>query len=216
MQENLTSSVKKGLNTIYNGAQRATDILGRLLTFAGQQETERNYVDINELVKAVIALRNYEMEADNIKVVTRLAAGLPQTMADAGQLQQVFLNIILNAEVEMKLAHGEGKLIVRTEKRGKEIRISFKDNGPGIPKEYLTRIFDPFFTTREVGQGTGLGLTLCYRIVTEHGGRIYAKSRLGNGATIIVELPIITYKEIKKTIEYSRSKKSIGIEPRYR
>ena len=216
-QKDLPEDVGKNLKTIYHGAQRAADIVGRLLAFARQQEPERTYTDVNKLVEAAIALRAYEMEAANIKVVTRLAPDLPRTMADAGQLQQVFLNIILNAEVEMRLAHGGGRLMVKTERADDGIRISFKDDGPGIAREYLARIFDPFFTTREVGQGTGLGLTLCHRIVTEHGGRIYARSRPGKGATIIVELPIVVEeKQPWQAGPSARSEQAARREPRYR
>ena len=216
-QKDLPEDVGKNLKTIYHGAQRAADIVGRLLAFARQQEPERTYTDVNKLVEAAIALRAYEMEAANIRVATRLAPDLPRTMADAGQLQQVFLNIILNAEVEMRLAHGGGRLMVKTERADDGIRISFKDDGPGIAREYLARIFDPFFTTREVGQGTGLGLTLCHRIVTEHGGRIYARSRPGKGATIIVELPIVAQeKQPQRAGPSVRGEQATRREPRYR
>jgi CheY-like chemotaxis protein len=116
-------------------------------------------------------------------------------MADAAQLQQVFLNIILNAEIEMIAAHDKGTLLVRTEKINNTIRVSFKDDGPGIPKEDMERIFEPFFTTREVGQGAGLGLSVCYGIISQHGGKIYAESKLGKGATFIVELPVVVEAE---------------------
>jgi len=217
MQKDLPEGVGKNLKTIYHGAQRAADIVGRLLAFARQQEPERTYTDVNKLVEVAIALRAYEMEAANIKVATRLAPDLPRTMADAGQLQQAFLNIILNAEVEMRLAHGGGRLMVKTERADDGIRISFKDDGPGIAREYLARIFDPFFTTSEVGQGTGLGLTLCHRIVTEHGGRIYARSRPGKGATIIVELPIVTKeKQSGRAGPSAMGEQAARREPRYR
>ena len=100
--------------------------------------------------------------------------------------------MIVNAETEMKLAHGKGKLTITTEKVDDTIKIYIKDNGPGIKPEIMDKIFDPFFTTREVGQGTGLGLSLCYGIVTEHNGKIYVESKPGKGATFIVELPVVT------------------------
>jgi len=90
------------------------------------------------------------------------------------------------------LAHGKGNLTVKTERIGNTIRVSVEDDGPGIPKKNLDRLFDPFFTTREVGQGSGLGLSVSHGIVTQHGGKIYARSTLGKGATFFVELPIIT------------------------
>ena len=91
----------------------------------------------------------------------------------------------------MKLAHGKGTLWVTTECDDNTIRISFRDDGPGIAEENLGRVFDPFFTTRGVGQGTGLGLSVCHGIISEHNGRIYTKSKFGKGATFIVELPVV-------------------------
>jgi two-component system NtrC family sensor kinase len=101
------------------------------------------------------------------------------------------MNIIINAEQAMVEAHGRGRLLVETRWVDGVIQIIFIDNGPGIPKENLARIFDPFFTTKEVRKGTGLGLSVCYGIVKAHGGRIYAKSEPGKGATFVVEIPIL-------------------------
>jgi len=137
-------------------------------------------------------LRAYELSASNIKVTMQLTRDMPMTIADPGQLQQVFLNLIINAETEMKLAHDKGRLTIKTERMNNTLRISFKDSGPGIAKENLETIFDPFFTTREVGQGTGLGLSVCHGIVTEHNGKIWAESQKGKGATFIIELPLVT------------------------
>jgi two-component system NtrC family sensor kinase len=131
------------------------------------------------------------MQVNSIQVETELATDLPQTTADPGQLQQVFLNIALNAEQAMTEAHNRGLLRVKTERINDRIRVSFTDNGPGISKANLNKIFHPFFTTREVGKGTGLGLSICHGIVTAHNGRIYARSELGKGATFVIELPIV-------------------------
>jgi CheY-like chemotaxis protein len=106
-------------------------------------------------------------------------------------LQQVFLNLIVNAEQEMKKAHGKGTLIITTEKRENNIRMSFKDDGPGITKENLGHLFEPFFTTKDVGEGTGLGLSLSRSIVLEHNGTLNVESEFGHGAIFIVEIPII-------------------------
>jgi len=119
-----------------------------------------------------------------------LAANLPEIMVDYFQMQQVFLNIIINAEYFMIQAHNRGTLTITTQRLDNTVRVSVADDGPGIPKENLSRIFTPFFTTKEVGKGTGLGLSICHGIVAEHEGRIYARSRLGKGATFVVELPI--------------------------
>ena len=116
---------------------------------------------------------------------------LPKVLADYFQLQQVFLNIILNAEAAMIDAHSGGNLRITGEAVNKHVSISFTDDGPGIAKENIGLIFNPFFTTKEVGKGTGLGLSICYGIVTSHGGKVYARSEYGKGATFVVELPAL-------------------------
>ncbi len=198
VQQDIPENIKRDLNAIYESAQRVADIIKRLLTFARQTKPERSYADINELLNNTLAIVGYRLRNDNIQVTTNLDPDLPITIADTGQLQQVLLNLLMNAEIEMKLAHGKGKLLVKTERAQDTIRITVKDDGPGIAKENLERIFDPFFTTREVGWGTGLGLSVCHGIVAEHGGRIYAESKLGKGASLIVELPIIAeYEQVQ-------------------
>jgi len=191
-REDIPEDAQKDLKIIDEGAQRVSSIVKRLSAFARHTKPQQTHVNINDLITSVLQLRAYALNASNIQVTTDLAPDLPITTADAGQLQQVFLNLITNAETEMKLAHGKGKLLIKTEQVDRTIHISFKDNGPGIPKKNLERIFHPFFTTREVGEGAGLGLSICYGIVKEHGGRIWAESTSGKGATFIVDLPIIT------------------------
>src|SRR5439155_1983861 len=121
-----------------------------------------------------------------------LAAGLPPAYADGHQVQQVLLNLIINAEQAMLSAHGRGVLVVRTfhDNDRDSIILEINDDGPGIPEDVQPKIFDPFFTTKEVGKGTGLGLTVAYAIIQEHGGRIRLESRSGAGASFYVELPI--------------------------
>jgi two-component system NtrC family sensor kinase len=129
-------------------------------------------------------------------LITELAEDLPWTMADSYQLQQVFLNIVNNAHQAMTEAGAGGVLTVRSElTAGNAIRVSFTDTGPGIPSDVLDQVFDPFFTTKEVGVGTGLGLSVSHGIVQEHGGRIWAESQLGRGATFFVELPVRSWIE---------------------
>jgi PAS domain S-box-containing protein len=191
MSRDIPDDMKQDLRVINSEAQRVAKIVENLLTFAHQRKPGREYVDINSIIARVLELRAYEMNVNNIEVETQLAPDLPYTMADAGQLQQVFLNIVLNAEHFMTRAHNRGKLLVKTEIIDDNIRASFTDNGAGISKENLDKVFNPFFTTREVGSGTGLGLSICHGIITQHKGKIYAQSELGQGATFIVELPIV-------------------------
>jgi len=198
MQKDIPEDAKEVVKVISDNAQRIDGIVEGLLTFAQQQKLERTYVNVNEIIQATLAMRGYWLETSNIKVTTQLAPELPRTMADESQLRHVFLNLIINAETEMKSAHGRGHLLIKTERIENAIQISFADDGPGIAEENLWRLFVPFFTTREVGKGTGLGLSICYGIVAQHGGRIYAKSELGKGATFIVELPMVAEKEVNK------------------
>ena len=179
------------MEIINEGAQRVSSIVKKLLTFARQTKPEQRYVNINDLINNTLDLQAYALAANNIKVSLQFERDLPMTIADPGQLQQVFLNLIMNAETAMKSAGKKGKLLIKTEQTDNIIRISFKDNGPGIPEENLGNIFNPFFTTREVGEGTGLGLSVCHGIVTEHKGKIWAESEPGKGVTFIVELPIL-------------------------
>jgi two-component system NtrC family sensor kinase len=111
-------------------------------------------------------------------------------LADGHQIQQVLLNVINNARQAMENRQTGGQIIINTETSGENVRIIVRDNGPGIPPENLRRIFDPFFTTKQVGQGTGLGLSLCYGIIKEHGGNITPFSRPGEGAMFTIELPV--------------------------
>jgi CheY-like chemotaxis protein len=128
----------------------------------------------------------------NITVIDALAAGLPPAYADGHQVQQVLLNLIINAEQAMLSANGRGVLVVRTfyDNDRESVVLEINDDGPGIPEDVQSKIFDPFFTTKEVGKGTGLGLTVAYAIIQEHGGRIRIESRPGSGASFFVELPV--------------------------
>jgi PAS domain S-box-containing protein len=190
--KDLPEDIKQQMGYIREGGRRVADIVRQLLVFARNMQPARTMVDINHIVNGTLKLREYQSRLANIDVLTELAPDLPYILADPGQIQQVFLNIVLNAEIEMKLAHGKGTLLVKTECVGDVIRISFKDDGPGISEENLSNIFDPFFTTRKIGEGTGLGLSVCHGIIKEHNGRIYAQSQPDKGATFIVELPIVS------------------------
>ena len=188
----LDEPVRRGLETILGESERAARIVRNLLTFARKRQTTRAMVDVNQVVRETLALRAYEQRVSNITVIDALAAGLPQVFADGHQVQQVLLNLIINAEQAMLSANGRGMLVVRTwhDADQESVVLEINDDGPGIPDELQPKIFDPFFTTKEVGKGTGLGLTVAYAIVQEHGGRIRLESRPGAGASFYVELPV--------------------------
>ena len=189
-KDNLDETTKSDVETIYREAQRATRITANLLRFAHRHKPEIRLVSINETLEKSLQLHAYRMKVNNIEILVEPDPDLPMIMADFHQMQQVFVNIINNAEQAMTEAHSKGKLRVETQRVGEMIRIAFTDDGPGISEDNLKRIFDPFFTTKDVGKGTGLGLSICYGIVEEHGGHMYARSKPGKGATFVVELPI--------------------------
>ncbi len=190
LEKDVPDDAKEYVKIIYSEAQRTAEVVKNLLAFARKHEPVKQLVNINSIIEKVLELRAYEQKVSNIQVNTHFAPDLPEVMADYFQLQQVFLNIIINAEHFMIEAHRRGTLTITTERTEDIIKASFVDDGPGIFEEDLGHLFDPFFTTKETGKGTGLGLSICYGIVTEHGGRIYAESESGKGATFIVELPI--------------------------
>lgn len=190
MRETLSPSIKDDIECIHREAQRAASITRNLLTFVRAQPSVRQPGSINGIVEDVLKLRSYEHEAKHIQVDEQLEPALPPVPVDAFQMQQVFLNIVLNAEDAMLGAHGGGRLTVTTAAMSGRVRISFVDDGPGIAPEHMPHIFDPFFTTKEVGKGSGLGLSIAHGVVTNHGGRIWAESVPGRGAAFIIELPL--------------------------
>jgi len=187
----LPPQARRDLERILGAGLRVKRIVSDLLDFSRQRPAQKACVDINEVVSQALGLCAHELMAHNVRIGTHLDPNLPPIMADRYQLQQVFVNLINNAWQAMADQDGPRKLAVVTERDEQHtIRISFRDTGPGIRKGALGRIFDPFFTTKEVGQGTGLGLSVSYGIVQEHGGRIWAESEYGQGATFFIELPV--------------------------
>ena len=191
LSEDIPENTREDVKTIGDNAQRVADIMKNLLTFAQQQKLEQTYINVNDIIEATLKMRAYPLEHSNITVTTQLDPALPSTMADATLLQQAFLNLVINAETAMKLAHGKGSLLIKTALISDTIQILFTDDGPGIAEANLVHLFDPFFSTRGFGQGTGLGLSVCYGIITEHNGQIYAKSQLDKGSVFTVELPVV-------------------------
>src|SRR5688572_17598330 len=183
-ERNVDDKTKQGLEVILGEAERAARIVRNLLTFARKRQTTRAMIDLNQVVRETLALRAHEQEVTNIEVIEALATGLPEVFVDGHQIKHLLLNLIVNAEQACLAANGRGTIVVRTihdADRGSAL-LEVNDDGPGIPEDRQGKVFDPFFTTKEVGQGTGLGLTVAYAIAREHGGRIWLESRNGHGA----------------------------------
>ena len=177
---------------VHDEAQRTTKVVQNLLSFARRHVPEKRCMNVSDVVERALELKSYDFKNSSIQVCKELSQKIPNTLLDEHQLLQVFTNLITNAEQALAASHTQNaRITIRARRRANRIRISFVDNGPGIPKETMTRIFDPFFTTKEVGGGTGLGLSICYGIVQQHGGDLWADSRMGEGTSFHIELPIV-------------------------
>jgi PAS domain S-box-containing protein len=183
---------RRALETIHHEAMRAAKIVSHLLTFARQRPAERMEADLNQIVTDTLTLRRYALSASQIELDVVLDPTLPRTWADPFQLQQVVLNLLGNAEQALADWQGDRRIVVWTRHDDECLVIAVSDSGPGIPAEQRDRIFNPFYTTKPVGQGTGLGLSISDGIVREHGGQIRVESHPGDGATFLIQLPVVT------------------------
>jgi two-component system, NtrC family, sensor kinase len=165
---------------------RAAEIVNGLLNFARVNGTEFTDLDLNRLIQDSLSLLEHQFHQGKIRVKSDLGAGLPQVYGNAGKLQQVFVNLFMNARDAMPRG---GDLGIRTSMNDTMVVVEIKDSGVGISRENLQRIFDPFFTTKSTGRGTGLGLAVTYGILQDHGGRIFVDSEPGRGTCFTVKLP---------------------------
>ncbi len=178
---------REDVEVIVSETIRCREIVKRLLDFARQTKPQKKITNINNLINNIILLVRNQTSFRNITIEKNLDEKLPEVMADLDQIQQVFINLIINASEAMTKG---GKLDIESklDKSGEYIEITFKDDGPGIPNHTKARIFDPFFTTKE--QGTGLGLSISYGIVERHGGKINLDTKPGEGTIFTIYLPI--------------------------
>jgi PAS domain S-box-containing protein len=177
---------KPMLEKIEKQTFRAAEIVNGLLNFSRLNGSEFTELDVNQLINDSLSLLDHQLELNQIRVESRFDSSLPPVYGNMGKLQQVFINLFLNARDAMPSG---GELAVQTGMDESMVVVDISDTGPGIPEENIKRIFDPFFTTKAMGRGTGLGLAVTYGIIQEHGGGIFVDSGSGGGTHFRLKLP---------------------------
>ena len=188
--DQLPPDQRETVQMMYDEATRIGRITSNLLAFARAGSKERTLVELNETVRRTFALRSYHLTTLNITVNLELDDANPKAWANGSEVQQLLLNLLINAEQALTSVPDRRAITIRTMTAGDEgVQLQVADTGPGIPTDIQEKIFDPFFTTKPEGMGTGLGLSICYGIAHDHGGRISVHSVPGHGATFTVTLP---------------------------
>jgi len=201
--KNETSGTLSDAQQILHEAEHASTILKQLLLTARNSRPERRKTPLNQIVIRTVELQRVTLLAEQVQVELDLDSNLPFVLGDAGQLQQVLMNLIGNARQAIEQAGKPGTIRIRTRRAGMtHALLEVSDNGPGIHAAILARIFDPFFTTKPVGIGTGLGLSIVLAIVREHGGQVRVTSPPEGGATFSVELPVVPSEEKRPRLRY--------------
>jgi two-component system NtrC family sensor kinase len=181
--------LREYLGLIRDEAFRCKSITNGLLDFSRLRAGQRVPVNMTEVIKATARLVTHQQRGENIRIEIEAADNLPMVLGDAGQLQQAVVALATNAIDAMPEG---GTLTLRSSHRGARVIVEVKDTGIGIAPENMTKIFDPFFTTKDVGRGTGLGLAVCYGILSDHGGRLDVRSSVAVGTTFTITLPVAT------------------------
>ena len=182
---------RKYLSQVIGETTRVGRIVSDLLAFSRRSKPQRALADLNKIARTTLSLISHKLKLANVAVREEFAADIPPVFCDSAQMQQVVLNLLLNAADAMR-GREAGAIVVHTEYSPPDgfVALRVTDNGEGIPRENLARIFDPFFTTKSDGKGVGLGLAVSYGIVQAHGGDIEVESQVGAGTTFTVSLPL--------------------------
>ncbi len=183
------SPLAKNLNIIEKETNRCTTIIQNLLRFARQEKVAFEQVEINRVVADAVAIVEHQLEMNRVRLKKNLAAEIPSVPGNANQIQQVLINLMINAQQAMEGRAGEVS-VTTSNHNSNHVQIQVRDTGPGIPADIQAKIFEPFFTTKDVGKGTGLGLSVSYGIIRDHGGDIQVKSAMGKGTAFNISLPL--------------------------
>jgi|GEM_PF-218861 len=183
----LPKQAEQDMDRIVNAALHAREVIKKLMLFARQVPTRKSPVSLNKLVRDGLYFIESRCAKESIRIVKNLDDNLPEITADPSQMHQVLVNLVVNAVQAMP---GGGTLTIGTRAAGPTVSLTVEDTGTGMSEEILKQLFLPFFTTKEVGQGTGLGLSVVHGIVTSHGGKISVESRVGTGSRFTVSLPV--------------------------
>jgi signal transduction histidine kinase len=174
-----------------DGSQRICDVVQNLRLFSRLDEAEFKKIDLHEGIDSTIRLLSRYYNSGHI-ILRRNYGVLPPVSCYAGQLNQVWMNLLVNAA---QAVNGNGEVSITTSLKDAEVQVSISDNGCGIASEHLQKIFDPFFTTKPVGEGTGLGLSIIYGIIERHGGSISVESTIGKGTDFHITIPVETIQQ---------------------
>jgi two-component system NtrC family sensor kinase len=177
---------RKILDLSLSEIQRLSEMLRNMLSFSKPEEEARKKIDLNNLLEGILLMMEKQMKEANVKIITQFDPEIPQIMASTNQMRQVFLNMFKNAKEAMPKG---GTLTVKTETENNTVLIRIEDTGTGIPEGIRSKIFEAFFTTKQKVKGVGLGLSVCYGIIKDHGGEIKVDSEEGKGTTFIISLP---------------------------
>jgi two-component system NtrC family sensor kinase len=184
------SKRRKVLEMALSETHRLSDLLRKMLSFSKPDQEDKQPVDLNTVLDEILLLYEKQLQENDIKIKTSFAKTLPQINASKNQLRQVFLNLLANARDAMP---NGGTLSIKTGSNKENVNMEMTDTGVGIKEEHISKIFDSFFTTKDTVKGVGLGLSVCYGFIKDHGGDIEVKSKVNEGTTFSIKFPV--YKE---------------------
>jgi signal transduction histidine kinase len=181
-------ALKKNLGIIENETRRCNEIISNLMQFSRQEKGELSRISVNEVVKKSIEIVDHQLSLKNVRIESDLAENIAPISGNANQLQQVLMNLMINAQ--HAIGDEGGTVYLKTLSHGGSVIITVSDTGPGIDDDVVEKIFEPFFTTKPAGQGTGLGLSVTYGIIQDHGGDISVTRANSGGAKFVITLPV--------------------------